>query len=267
MYEACKIIKKLGEGTFSRVFLCHNVINQTYFVVKKIPWSVNDFVLSSVQKEYLFLSRLRHPRLIHYLGFYQSPLSWNFILEYAQNGSLAEVITSRIKCSNFFSFKDILNIFIDILAGIKYLHYCCIVHRDLKPDNILLDKYCRAKISDFGISRFVTSKTELCMTNIGTPYYMAPEVIQGLEYGFKCDIWSMGIILFEICTLQHPFKVSDVFLDGSQYPKLSSISFRPGLYDLCEHMLKIDVDKRANIDDLVNHFLIVNKFCAVFLEN
>lgn len=268
MGVSCEILRKIGEGTFGKVYLCQNTRNKEKFVIKKIPWSFNNYTLLSIQREFLVLSNLNHPRLIRYLGFYQSTSSWNFILEFAELGNLGDCITTRkLENYNYFPLKDILSIFIDILAGIKYLHYCCIIHRDLKPDNILLDKYSRAKICDFGISRILSCKTkEDNMSNIGSPFYMAPEVIQGKKYGFKSDIWSLGIILFEMCTLEHPFKLSGPLFDRTINVKLKVKMFHPGLYDLCEKMLKFDTDKRANSNELVNHFLIANKFCNVFFE-
>lgn len=180
--------------------------------------------------------------------------------------NLGDFLTERLDRGKYFSFKEVLNIFIDILAGVKYLHYCSIIHRDIKPENVLMDKYYRAKLSDFGISKFIKSVEDLNnMTNIGSPHYMAPEVIQGKQYGFKCDIWSLGIILYELCTLQHPDKVLGV-IDFSDSLKLEKKFFRKNLYELCKNMLKPDPNERLSTDEIINHSLIRNKYFTVFLE-
>lgn len=264
--ENCIILKKIGEGTFGKVFLCKNLHNDKYFTVKRISFTSNDFVLLSVQREFKILSSLTHPRIVQYYGFYQTMHSWNFVLEYVVNGNLGDFLTERLDRGKYFSFKEVLNIFIDILAGVKYLHYCSIIHRDIKPENVLMDKYYRAKLSDFGISKFIKSVEDLNnMTNIGSPHYMAPEVIQGKQYGFKCDIWSLGIILYELCTLQHPDKVLGV-IDFSDSLKLEKKFFRKNLYELCKNMLKPDPNERLSTDEIINHSLIRNKYFTVFLE-
>lgn len=153
-----QIKNKLGDGTFGKVYLCQkrDPEDDRNFVLKRIPFANNDFIFTSVQREYSVLVGLRHPRLIQCFGFFQCNFCWNFVLEYAPNGSLGDKIAHQARIlKKFFPQKEVLSIFSDILAGLKYLHYCCVVHRDLKPDNVMFDAHNRAKIIDFGIARLV----------------------------------------------------------------------------------------------------------------
>lgn len=96
--------------------------------------------------------------------------------------------------------------FIQIIFGLKYLHYNNIIHRDIKCSNIFLDQYDNIKIGDFGTSKILTEYLNYGQTQIGTPYYMAPEIFKRIRYTNKVDIWSLGIVLYELITLDVPFK-------------------------------------------------------------
>ena len=94
--------------------------------------------------------------------------------------------------------------------GVKYIHDRKIIHRDLKTHNIFLAKGGQIKLGDFGIARLLSSTEELCSTNIGTPYYISPEICQHIPYNHKSDIWSLGCILFELLTLRHAFDARNI---------------------------------------------------------
>jgi serine/threonine protein kinase len=81
------------------------------------------------------------------------------------------------------------------------MHTNKIVHRDLKPQNVFVDSDMNLKIGDFGISRILDHTAQHCQTSAGTPSYMAPEIVDSQEYNFKADIWSLGCIIWEICSL------------------------------------------------------------------
>jgi len=86
-------------------------------------------------------------------------------------------------------------------------------HRDIKPANVFIDKYQLFKLGDFGLARILSSDTQLAKTNVGTPYYMAPEQVNELPYNEKCDIWSMGCLLFEMAALVSASRARSVHAD------------------------------------------------------
>lgn len=111
------------------------------------------------------------------------------------------------------------------------------------------------------------------MTKIGTPFYMAPEILNHETYDFKCDVWSLGIIFYEMCELKHPFgeKGTVDCFDLSLPFKVPVIDtkkrrFHPAMNKICEMMIVREPEKRVDLHQIVNHHLIRNKFCTVFFE-
>ena len=94
------------------------------------------------------------------------------------------------------------------------MHDRKIIHRDLKTQNIFLTKNNIIKLGDFGIAKVLNNTRQKCKSMVGTPYYLSPEIISNLDYSFKTDIWSLGIILYELCALKPPF-------DGDSIPALA----------------------------------------------
>ena len=125
-------------------------------------------------------------------------------MENAEGGDLDNKIKQQRK-KGYFSEERIITWFLEICQAIKYIHDKQILHRDLKPKNIFLTKNEVIKLGDFGISKVLNSMEDKTNTYAGTYLYMSPEVIKDNEsYSFSCDIWSLGIILYELCTLKHP---------------------------------------------------------------
>ncbi|KAF3825861.1 hypothetical protein GH733_006688 [Mirounga leonina] len=105
----------------------------------------------------------------------------------------------------------ILSWFVQISLGLKYIHDRKILHRDIKAQNIFLSKNGMvAKLGDFGIARVLNNSMELARTCVGTPYYLSPEICQNKPYNNKTDIWSLGCVLYELCTLKHPFEGNNI---------------------------------------------------------
>ncbi|XP_045331056.1 serine/threonine-protein kinase Nek5 isoform X3 [Leopardus geoffroyi] len=126
-------------------------------------------------------------------------------MEYCDGGDLMKRIHRQRGV--LFSEDQILSWFVQISLGLKYIHDRKILHRDIKAQNIFLSKNGMvAKLGDFGIARVLNNSMELARTCIGTPYYLSPEICQNKPYNNKTDIWSLGCVLYELCTLKHPFE-------------------------------------------------------------
>lgn len=115
---------------------------------------------------------------------------------------------------NYWSEDEILDWFAQIALALKFVHDRKILHRDLKAANIFITKDGKIKLGDFGIARVLSNTISQAQTLVGTPYYLSPEIIESKPYSFKSDIWSLGIVLYEMCALQPPFS-------GSSLPKLA----------------------------------------------
>lgn len=143
----------------------------------------------------------------------------------------------------------------EILSAFKLLTKNKIMHRDLKPDNILLHNG-RIKIADFGFSKSLKSPTDLAQTMLGSPIYMAPEVLNGEPYTMKADIWSLGVVLYEMVFGICPFQSQQIAkliqilqVEEVKYPK----TVPPAIENLLRRMLVKDASKRIDWVDLFEY--------------
>lgn len=129
-------------------------------------------------------------------------------MEYADDGDLYQKIVDRKKKKEFFEQSQIWSVLIQTVIGLKTLHSLNILHRDLKSANIFLTKAGQAKLGDLNVSK--VAKNGLLYTQTGTPYYASPEVWKDQPYDAKSDIWSLGCVIYEMTTLEPPFKAEDM---------------------------------------------------------
>lgn len=131
-------------------------------------------------------------------------------MEYCEVGDLAYHIKKKKKEGVPFTEEEILNWFIQISISLEYIHGRKILHRDIKSQNIFLTSNNTVKLGDFGISKLLETTCEAAMTVVGTPYYMSPEVCENKPYTYKSDVWALGCVLYELCTLQHAFAADNL---------------------------------------------------------
>eukprot|EP01029_Cantina_marsupialis_P026325 TRINITY_DN704473_c0_g1_i1.p1 TRINITY_DN704473_c0_g1~~TRINITY_DN704473_c0_g1_i1.p1 ORF type:complete len:676 (+),score=228.14 TRINITY_DN704473_c0_g1_i1:108-2135(+) len=201
----------IGAGSYGKVFSALDLRTGQWIAVKqvKIPTaSENTKEVIALEQEIDLLQALNHENIIGYKGTQRKGNRLNIFLEYASGGSIAHSIAKF----GPFSEAVIRRYCYQILCGLDYLHANDIVHRDIKGSNILVD-HGVAKLADFGCSkRIVSSATQKLHTNIGTPQYMAPEMIKRADeettevgYDRKADIWSVGVVIIEMATGSPPW--------------------------------------------------------------
>ncbi len=141
-----------------------------------------------------------------------------------------------------------------------FLHKKYQIHRDLKPGNILINSEGRVKLTDFGISKTLENSTQFCNSFVGTKNYMSPERILGSDYSYSSDIWSLGLIVYELATGQFPYKFSQYYIEHIDYilnqpdPTLPNDGcFSDELRDFVTKCLKKDPTERDSVFDLLNH--------------
>ncbi|GMH12126.1 hypothetical protein Nepgr_013967 [Nepenthes gracilis] len=194
---------RVGIGFFGEVF--RGIWNGTDVAVKVFleqdltPENMEDFY-----NEISIHSRLRHPNVILFLGACTKPPRLSMVTEYMEMGSLYYLIHLSGQKKKL-SWRRRLKMLHDICRGLMCIHRMKIVHRDLKSANCLLNKHWTVKICDFGLSRITTDTPMKDSSSAGTPEWMAPELIRNEPFTEKCDIFSFGVIIWELCTLSRPW--------------------------------------------------------------
>uniref|UniRef100_A0A8C5EMQ8 non-specific serine/threonine protein kinase n=1 Tax=Gouania willdenowi TaxID=441366 RepID=A0A8C5EMQ8_GOUWI len=164
-------------------------------------------------------------------------------MEYCDGGDLLKKI--NIQKGVPFNEDQIVKWFLQICLGLKHIHDQKILHRDIKSQNIFLTNGgMTVKLGDFGIAKLLNKTMELARTLVGTPNYISPEICKGRPYNNKTDIWSLGCILYELCTLSHPFK-------GACLPQLFS--------KICkETILQVHPRDRPSVSSILRRPILEN---------
>jgi NIMA (never in mitosis gene a)-related kinase len=171
---------------------------------------------------------------------------------------LKQRITEQKKKGKYFQQNQILDWLCQICLAIKHIHDRKILHRDLKSQNVFLTSSNIIKLGDFGVAKCLDYTLQKAETYIGTPYYLSPEIIRGETYSFKSDIWSIGILLYEMITLKMPFEGESI---GDLNRKIEKGNYKsiPADYDqnmrkLLTLMLSVEESKRPTIHEILSKY-------------
>jgi hypothetical protein len=207
--EDLNIDRRITEGSFGVIF--KGSYRGLPVAIKKMKFDEPD----EFEREAGILASLRHPNIVLFMGVCFHDEYKLLVTEFMSNYSMEVLLYPERRTVNdddllkvHLSFAKKLDILLDVIRGMLYLHQCVpkIVHRDLKPSNILLDEHLQAKVCDFGTSRLVARTGTMMTNNIGTVQYMSPEVIMNQHYDEKCDVYSFGIVMYEMFFQRPPFE-------------------------------------------------------------
>ncbi|GFS68024.1 hypothetical protein TNCV_1362511 [Trichonephila clavipes] len=214
--EVFDIICKLGKGSYGSVYKAMHKESGQILAIKQV--SVNTD-LQEIIKEISIMQQCESPFIVKYYGSYFKGNDLWIVMEYCGGGSLSDIMRFRKKTLTEEEIAAVLN---DTLKGLEYLHNRRKIHRDIKAGNILLNNEGHAKLADFGVAGQLTDTMAKRNTVIGTPYWMAPEVIQEIGYDCAADVWSLGITAIEISEGKppygdmHPMSYTRAFGNGSR---------------------------------------------------
>ncbi|RUS72823.1 hypothetical protein EGW08_019416 [Elysia chlorotica] len=263
-----EVIKKLGSGNFGTAFLCKDrKCNNEFKVLKEI--SVGDLQPDETvdaMHEARLLSKLNHPGIVKFHDSFIDGEFFCIVTEYCEGGDLDHRITDFKKSGKSIDEKTVLSWTIQLLLAVQYMHSRRVLHRDLKTRNIFI-RNNRMKIGDFGISRILMGTTDMASTFTGTPYYMSPEVLKHEGYNSKSDVWSIGCIMYELCTLEHAFMGQGLMavmykIVEKDAPELPS-KYSKNLNEVFKTMLIKEPEKRPSATEVLKLPYIVQSLAKM----
>ena len=260
-----KIEKVLGKGSFGSVYLVTRKEDNKIYALKSVTMEkLNKKEQENSVNEVRILASVNHPNVIGYKETFWDDQNntLNIVMEYADDGDLETKIKKMKKNCGFFDEQLIWSYSIQMIEGLKALHDKKIMHRDLKSANIFLVKNKRqCKIGDMNVSKVI--KEKVLRTQTGTPYYASPEVWNDKPYSYKSDLWSIGCVIYELCALCPPFRGKDldelyINVCKGKVERINKV-YSDSLWKMILMLLQVDVNKRVNCDQFLNHPLIIKK--------
>lgn len=254
--EVLREIKKVGEGAAGEIFLSvHKTKGNRDVAVKKMQLTPqNTKVLINEVK---IMKASSHPNIVEFIDCYMVIDHLWVVMEFMTGGSLTEILTQfeSLKLTE----KQIAYVCLETLKGLYYVHQLLCIHRDIKSDNVLLSAEGNVKLSDFGFAAKINDPKAKRNTIVGTPYWMAPEVIRGQNYDAKVDCWSLGVMAMEMAEGDPPymefpplkalFLITTKGIPPLKHPESFSSQFR----DFLTKTLEQSADTRPDSGTLLKH--------------
>ena len=248
--------KIIGIGSYGKVYLYRNITDKKLYAIKHLDKMIlckSIHTIKRIYDEINIQSRIHHQNIVRLLNVKENDKSIYLIMEYANTGSLFKYIRDKQCLSEEESFK----FFSQIINAIYFLHKNDFIHRDIKPENILIfdNKVC--KLCDFGCCVELNGKQR--STYCGTTEYMSPEIVNKMEYSKEIDIWSLGILLYEMIHGYSPFNPNNEYYNTKEVIdkiKIHDLHFDINISKECKdlicHLLDKNAKNRYKIEDIFN---------------
>ncbi|WVF66496.1 hypothetical protein IAT40_001236 [Kwoniella sp. CBS 6097] len=254
---AYTLLEKLGTGSFGTVWKASHNESKQIVAIKMIDLESSDDDISEIQAEIAHLSSCWSDHVTKYYGsFVRGARLW-IVMEYLAGGSCLDLLRPGV-----FNEAQIAIVCRELLLGLEYLHSEGKIHRDIKAANVLLSATGAVKLADFGVAAQLSSHKSQRHTFVGTPFWMAPEVIRQAGYDARADIWSLGITAIEMAKGEpplseyHPMRVL-FLIPKARAPRLEEgEGYSADFTDFIERCLQKDPKDRATARDLLQHRFI-----------
>uniref|UniRef100_A0A8C0ZEB3 non-specific serine/threonine protein kinase n=1 Tax=Cyanistes caeruleus TaxID=156563 RepID=A0A8C0ZEB3_CYACU len=255
-------VRKIGEGSFGKAILVKAKENGQHYVIKEINISkMSNKEREESRREVAVLANMKHPNIVLYRESFEENGCLYIVMDYCEGGDLFKKINAQKGIP--FSEDQILDWFVQICLALKHIHDRKILHRDIKSQNIFLTKDGTIQLGDFGIARVLNSTAELARTCIGTPYYLSPEICQNKPYNNKSDIWALGCVLYEMCTLKHAFEAGNMKnlvlkIISGPFPPVS-MHYSYDLRNLLSQLFKRNPRNRPSVNSILEKNFIAKR--------
>ncbi|KAF8394281.1 hypothetical protein HHK36_020487 [Tetracentron sinense] len=258
-YQVCE---EIGRGRFGTVSRCFSPESGDFFACKSIDKRLltDSIDRECIEKEAKIMQLVSgNPNVVQIFDVYEDDSYLHMVIELCESSDLYDRISKRT-----FSETEAAAVMSPLMEAIAHCHRLGVSHRDIKPDNILFDVRNRLKLADFGSADLFHDGRSMNGI-VGTPYYVAPEVISGRDYGEKVDVWSAGVILYTMLAGIPPFygesatEIFEAVLRANlRFPTRIFHSVSPMAKDLLRRMICKDVSKRFSAEQVLSHPWITN---------
>ena len=216
-------VRELGRGRFGEATLVRHLATGRQFALKRTKFgAAGQPDAQKVLVEARALSRLGHAHVVRYHATFSEASAVCILMEFAEGGDLSALLSARWEAAarasqSHLAEDEVVDWFVQLAEGLAHIHDSKVLHRDLKPENVFVCGGGRGgpsgvtlKIGDFGISRILQASAEMAKTCVGSPCYLSPEIVQGAAYGYKSDVWSLGVIVYRAMTNRFPFDADNL---------------------------------------------------------
>lgn len=251
-----QLLEEIGRGRFGIVYRCFSPASGHFYACKSIDKRLlhDSTDRDCLEKEPKFMQFLNgHPNVVQIFNIYEDETQLHMIMELCESSDLYERITKRT-----FSEPEAASVMKPLFEAVAHCHRHGIAHRDIKPDNVLFDSQNCLKLADFGSAESFLDGGTMSEV-VGTPYYVAPEVISGGEYNEKVDVWSAGVILYIMIAGIPPFygqsaaEIFEAVLRGNlRFPPRIFRAVSSAAKDLLRKVLCKDVSRRLSVEQVLS---------------